>query len=364
MPKDYIMYGAPLSYFSGKARAYLDWARINYEERRASPEVYKTIILPRIGWPVIPVVTGPDNEIMQDTSDIIDTLDARTAPPGVFPDDRVQNLIALLFELLGDEWLILPAMHYRWKYNREFTYGEFGAMAKPDASEAERIEIGRKRATMFEGSLPILGIDARTEKAIEAQYIAFLKQMDTHFESHEMLLGSRPSIGDFGLYGPLYAHLFRDPYSGELMQSEAPNVARWVKQLRDGRAAYPGAFLPGGEVPATLAPVLATQFEEQFPVLISTAKALCEWARDKSAGEAVPRALQMHSFKTGGATGERLIFPFNLWMLQRPLAAYRALNEADKARADALLGPVGGEALSNFPDFPALTRKTFKLVLA
>ena len=364
MAIDYILYGAPLSYFSGKARAYLDWAQVSYEERRASPEVYKEIILPRIGWPVIPVVTGPGDEIMQDTSDIIDTLDARAAPPSVFPDDPVQNLVALLFELLGDEWLVLPAMHYRWKYNRDFTYGEFGAMAKPDASEAERIEIGRKRAAMFEGSLPILGIDARTEQAIEAQYITFLKQLDIHFETHEMLLGSRPSIGDFGLYGPLYAHLYRDPFSGELMEREAPNVARWVKQLRDGKAARPGAFLTGGEVPATLAPILATQFEEQFPVLTSTAKALRQWAKNKSAGEAVPRALEMHMFKTGGATGERLIFPFNLWMLQRPLAVYAALNEADKARADAWLGPLGGAALSAFPEFPTLTRKNFKLALA
>ena len=36
------------------------------------------------------------------------------------------------------------------------------------------------------------------------------------------LLGHRPSIGDFGLLAPIYAHLYRDPVPGFILRT------RWV----------------------------------------------------------------------------------------------------------------------------------------
>ena len=359
----YIMYGSKLSYYSGKARAYLDWKGLDYEEVRASPEIYGEIILPRIGWPVIPVITGPDDEILQDTSDIIDTLEARHGGLSVFPDGPAQRLAALLFELWGDEWLVMAAMHYRWAYNQEFTYAGFGEMFAPEASTEEQIEIGRERAAMFEGSLPFLGVDARTVPGIEATYTRMLGQLDAHFSKHDMLFGDRPSIGDLGLYGPLYAHLYYDPESRKVMEEHGPKTAQWVRRMRDPRG-QGGDFLAGDEVPDTLLPILNDQMSWQFPVLVSTAKALTEWAKDQSSGAEVPRAIGQHEFQIGDAKGERMIFPFNLWMLQRPLDYYRSLTGADKAAADAMLGRLESEQLSNFPNFPRLTRKDFKLVLA
>lgn len=360
----YTLYGAEVSYFTGKARAFLDWKRVHYAEEAATRDVYREIIVPRVGWPVIPVVCGPDDEMLQDTSDIIDTLDARHGLPSVYPDTPAQKLAALLLELYGDEWLVLPAMHYRWSYNRDFAYGEFGKISAPDATPEKQYEIGRANATNFEGALPVLGIDARTASAIEAGYCELLDQLDAHFARYEMLLGSRPSIGDFGLFGPLYAHQYRDPESGKLMQARAPNLVRWVKALRDGTGAYPGAFLEGDEVPETLLPILRTQMVDQFPCLADTARALAEWARDQSPGAQVPRALGRHEFTTHGAKGERMIFPFNLWMLQRPIRHYRGLSGEARERTDAFLSAIGGAAFAEFPDFPELKRKDYRLVLA
>jgi hypothetical protein len=48
------LYAAPLSLYSGKARAYLDWKGIDYEEILSSDPVYKDIIIPKVGRPVIP----------------------------------------------------------------------------------------------------------------------------------------------------------------------------------------------------------------------------------------------------------------------------------------------------------------------
>ncbi len=360
----YTLYGAEVSYFTGKARAFLDWKQIDYEEKLATSRVYREIIMPRVGWSVIPVVCGPDDEVLQDTSEIIDTLDARHGAPSVMPDGPATKLAALLLELYGDEWLVLPAMHYRWSYNREFAYREFGRLSAPKKTPDEQLEIGRRNAKNFEGALPVLGVDARTAVAIEAGYLELMEQLNAHFAEHEMLFGSRPSIGDFGLFGPLYAHQYRDPASGALMRENAPHLVRWVEMLRHGKAAYPGTFLENDAVPASLYPILRTQMRDQMPCLASTAKALSDWAADRPAGSEIPRALGRHEFHTNGATGERMIFPFNLWMLQRPLDHFNGLNGDARAAAEKLLADIEGVGFAQFPDFPRLERRDYRLVLA
>lgn len=359
----YTLYGAEVSYFTGKARAFLDWKRADYKEVVASREVYASVILPRVGWPVVPVVACPDGETLQDTSDIIDTLDARLGGSSVFPDGAVQKLAALLFELVGDEWLVLPAMHYRWIYNRDFAYAEFGRLSAPDASPEEQFETGKANAVRFEGSLPFLGITSETGPAIEAAYLRFLAHFSAHLGQHAMLFGDRPSIGDFGLYGPLYAHLYRDPVSGEVMKAKAPLVARWVERMQTP-APLSGSFLPGDEVPGTLIPILADLLADFIPVLVSTAAAVSGWAADKVSGDPVPRALGPHPFRIGALAGTRMIFPFNLWMLQRPLDHYRSLAGPDRTAADAFLSAIGALGVFQSIDFPRLERRSFKLVLA
>ena len=61
----YVLYGAEVSYFSGKARAYLRWRGADFEERIATREVYRDVILPKVGWPVIPVMEMPDGEVVR-----------------------------------------------------------------------------------------------------------------------------------------------------------------------------------------------------------------------------------------------------------------------------------------------------------
>jgi hypothetical protein len=106
---------------------------------------------------------------------------------------------------------------------------------------------------------------------------------------------------------------------------------------------------------------------EMVPVLVSTAHHLQKWVEgnpDAKAGIEVPRALGTHVFSLGDAKENRAIFPFDLWMLQRPLDFIAGLNEEDKLRAADLLRLSGGETLMEFPSFPRLTRRNFKLALA
>ncbi|MEL7485813.1 MAG: glutathione S-transferase N-terminal domain-containing protein, partial [Pseudomonadota bacterium] len=177
MSKHHILYGAPLSYFTGKARAYLNWRGVAYEERLSTRKVYTDFIIPRIGYPMIPVLETAEGDVIQDTTEIIDYFEARTNGPYVRPATPKQRLASDLLELYGDEWLVIPAMHYRWRRNRDFAYGEFGKTVSPDADEAAQFEAGKQAAGMFEGSVPLLGATPEMGPAIEASYEALLDEL-------------------------------------------------------------------------------------------------------------------------------------------------------------------------------------------
>jgi len=42
---------------------------------------------------------------------------------------------------------------------------------------------------------------------VESLYLDFLDALNSHFKHYPYLLGWKPYIGDFGLLGPMYAHL-------------------------------------------------------------------------------------------------------------------------------------------------------------
>lgn len=367
MTKGYDLYGAEPSYFTGKVRAYLRYKRIPFSEVLPTREVYKNVILPRVGWPVIPVVVTPEDETWQDSSEIIDNFEARFPDASVYPEGPRQKFAALLIEAYGDEWLKLPAMHYRWTKNRDWAVQEFGRLSRPDLDEAGQRATGEETAKPFAGALPILGVTPETGPAIEASYEGLLAELNTHFASHDFLFGSRPSIGDFGLIGPLYAHQYRDPASGEIMKRLAPNVVKWVQRMMKPPRPKGGEFLPGDQVPATAMPILERMMREYLPVLLSTAAALrahVDAHPELIAGTApLPRAIGQHGFTLEGAEGTRAIFPFDLWMLQRALDFFHSLAGEEREAALFMLKEAGGERLADFPSFPRLTRRQFRLVL-
>ncbi|MFT5840839.1 MAG: hypothetical protein ACI9UT_003353, partial [Flavobacteriales bacterium] len=75
MLNEYTLYGAPMSLYTGKARAYLIFKDLPYTEVFSSLKVYKSIIVPKTGVRFVPVVKTPQNEFLQDTAQIIDTLE-------------------------------------------------------------------------------------------------------------------------------------------------------------------------------------------------------------------------------------------------------------------------------------------------
>ncbi len=360
----YQLLGAPLSLYSGKVRGYLRWKNVAFTEVLSNREVYEKEIVPRLGYGMVPVLITPDDETVQDTTEIIDYLEAHEPGPSVYPQGPVQKLAALLLELFGDEWLLISAMHYRWAYNEDFAYQEFGNTAFPDLPSDERYARGKKAAEKFKGSLPFLGITPKTVPAIEQTYEAFLRAFDTHLASHPFLFGTRPSIGDYGLLGPLYAHNYRDPASGEIMERIAPLVADWARRCHAPQHSLSGEFVSDDEVPETLMPILKMSATEHLPMLQDCLTDLQKWVSDNPDASKLPRITGFHKYKIGGVEEDRAVFPYPLWMLQRVLDHFAALQGADKTAADDLLKRIGAESLITMNITPRLTRENFKLVFA
>jgi glutathione S-transferase len=363
MSKLYTLYGAPLSLYSGKARAYLTYKNLAFDEVFSSMKVYKKIIIPKTGVRFIPVVKTPQGEYLQDTAQIIDTLEQRHPERCITPATPTQKLVSYLFETWGDEWLVIPAMHYRWnKDNFPFIYQEFGKVIAPNMPGFIRAFIGKKIGAKFKGFVPMLGITDKSIPAIEDWYENHvLALLDTHFAEYNYLLGDKPCLGDFGLMGPLYAHLYRDPAPGKLMKKMAPNVVKWVQRMNLHRTAE-GAYLPDDHIPETLLPILKRIFKEQWPVLDNTIHSIEKWHKENPQSTDIPRTIGEHDFTMGSTTEKRSIATFHQWKVQRILACYQQFEPTQKNTVDTFLQAVGGLEYLQIGIKRKVTRTNNKLV--
>lgn len=349
MNSSYKLYGMELSLYTGKVRSYLRYKKIDFEEVLETREVYKTKIVPNVGYPIVPVIESPEGEFVQDTTDIIDYLEHRFPSRSVYPRSPKQHLAALLLEQFADEWLVIPAMHYRWNfpdYNEAYLEKEFGGNSKPDITEEQQRLQGQRTGAMFKGSVPFLGITPNMYSAIESWYEEMLELLNTHFSNHRFILGDAPTIADFGFIGPMYAHLGRDPYPMLLMQAKAPNVYQWLTRMRILDELSFGELLPDDEISPQIEAIIARMFKEQFPVLKNLVSKLGEWEQ-ANPGTAIPRSIGEHEFTIGDSTGKRMMSPFNQWMLQRPINYYQQLDGDSKLHVQNWLEKLGGgEAMS------------------
>ena len=362
----YQLIGTESSLFTGKVRGYMRYKNIPFMETISSLSVYQKVITPRVGKRIIPLLITPDDQCIQDTTCIIDHLEQHFPSKSVYPDTPKQKLASLLLECFGDEWLVMPAMHYRWRfkrYNLPFILKEFGQTAMPNLPGFTHYFIGMIPAMAF-GNLyrPYFGLDNKAiEKSIEISYEALLDDLNKHFEQYPYLLGDRPSIGDYGFLGPFYAHFYRDPYPGKMLKKRAPFVAKWVRRMEFLEDARYGDFLPNDEIPETLMPILSRMAKEQFPVLEDTASQLDSWCKKNSHTKNIKRVIGQHSFSIEGATSKRSITPFSYWMFQRALHVYNEETEHRKT-LDTFLQEIGGTQAFSKQANTQLAYENYRLV--
>ena len=317
---NYILYGVEGSYYAAKTRSYLKAKLIPFKEVLADRRAFVEQIIPRVGYPVVPVLVTPTNETLQDTSVIFDTLEKRHPTPPMIPSSPKVKIAAYLIELLADEWLKLPALHYRWHYDHEFATIMMGENNDPDAPIEKQRKIGEKIAARFSRWPAHLGATASTKEAVELHFLEFLDYLENHFCQHKFVLGDRVTMADFALMGPMYAHLYRDPYSGKILHWRAPRVCRWIENMKISQEKPGLAELPD-DVPTTMIKILRHLNRDFVPTLVAAIELIQIWLK-KNNHSAVPRYVGSHSFTIGRktpyeVTGRRSLHPFEQWKIQR-----------------------------------------------
>ncbi len=409
------------SYFSGKARAYLRYKECmgdlgaGFEDILATPELLMGLLVPATGSQAVPQVLTSDGTWVQDSSEIIDYFEGRHTKVPVVPsavDAPRQALASYLVELLADEWLVVPGFWERWHYSldgvepshRGFNEQQWGAVFAAGATGSERRAAGQGLFEQMFGisqartnpkgvyaGLLHLGVTPETEQAWWASMERVLDRLDAHFDRHDYLLGGLPSLGDFGLMGPLYAHVFRDATTGFQLHTRHPLVAEWVERTNGTNSlnarsyrqklyslgeggelvARPatsdlGQWLPDDVLPETLAALVAVFFEEMWPVLKSTLERTAAFIASDAheQGSELPgktffadlpwlehqtgEGALTHAFEIGGVRARRMVAPIHVWKLQRVAAVLdlATATESGRTRIEAWLeGFPGGREL-------------------
>jgi glutathione S-transferase len=358
----YRLYGWELSLYSGKIRAYLRHKGIPFSEKRINLWDMREIKR-RTGAQVMPVLVTPEGQWLQDTSHIMDVLEARFPQAPAVPDTPRQRLAAYLLEAWGDEFWLPSAMHYRWNFPENFSavfQPEGGDNLLPWAPRFLKNKVIATAANAMRSFLPGLGVNPAQNPTIESWTVAMCNVLDAHFSRHPYLLGSRPSIGDYGLIAPLYAHLGRDPYPARTLIAPRRHLTSWVQRMQQPQAPRSGEFLADDAVPDTLQPVFDSIFGEFWPYLSATLAAMAQVTPTLKPGRGYPRALGMVEIPLAGQPYRLMARPYSLWMAQRALDARAAMDARECATADTWLAEVGGTAAMQL-QIPRLKRMALRV---
>jgi glutathione S-transferase len=312
-------------------------------------------------------------------------MESRLPGNPMLPSTPVQRIVAWLLDAYATEHLMLPAMHYRWSEpylseQRHFLNAEFGRVSHIGSDREERLAAGARMISYFSGMLHALGDTPETAPAIEAIYLDLIDVLDIHFQHVPYLLGGRPSVADFGLMAPLYAHLGRDPAPAHLMATRAPNVARWKERMNQAVIEdaefpdLPARFPADDALPPTLEPVLEQLFRDWTPELKAHALRFNAWVGahpDMPAGQLVclDGKRRVHptlgpiEYPLRGVTVKRASAPQTLWHFEKAAAQARALSGASCDRLDALLKRVGGEEAMSLRLARPIERRGYVLAL-
>lgn len=270
----YILHGFGPSPYSVKMRAILRYRRL--------PFVWKAVGWPRdvavaAGLPpVIPALTFPDGTVMNDSTPLAYALErAHPGQRSIVPDDPAHAYLSDLLEDFGDEWVTKIMFHYRWYYapDREFAQAWVITSRNPQMPEAERGEAMQAFNDRQVGRMAMVGCTDGNRPVIEDSYRFILDTLDPHVRKMEYLFGSRPSLGDFGLFGQLQI-LSVDPTPMMEMRERAPDVYCWLLRLDDA-SGVEGEWLPAdAPLPGGVTALLKHCAETYLPFLAANRAAL------------------------------------------------------------------------------------------
>ena len=265
------LYGPEVSYFTGKLEAVLRYMELPYTRIAKAPvgEVAEAT-----GIAQVPALQLADGRWLTDSTPIINWLHQRYPGAGIIPQDPLLAFFSRLLEDYADEWLWRPAMHYRWDYAEGAAHvsrvlvDEAAAHIPLPGWLKRHLVRSRQRALFTRGD----GVSAQTWAHVEKIYTDTLAQFDSILQVRPYLLGARPSLADFGFFGPMFRHFAMDPTSARIMRESAPSVFEWNARLWNAGYSHNSGDLLDS-VPADWGPILSSIGSAYLPFLCANAQA-------------------------------------------------------------------------------------------
>ena len=347
--RTYIHYGWPASPYAAKTRAALRTSGLPWTEAQPHGLTFAWLQA-HIGRKVIPVLRCPDGRFVQDSSRIIDALQSASGV-GLTPATGFARVVALWLEVFADEWMIYAAMYFRWLYaggDYDFMVRDFGRSSLPGLPPPLQDKAGLAVAEAMNQYLPVMGVSETTGPAIEAASLRVLDAMQAHLDTTPFLLGASPCIADFAMYGPIAAHIGRDPWSAPVIDSR-PALRRWVDCLGRGERSSAAPLVTDPDtVPASLATLLREAFALASPAWREAHRRTAEARASTTSG--VPRRLGTFEATLGSkgvpVTHRHDLTAVTAWKMQRPLLAIQQLAPGEQERIRAALQALGAGPLA------------------
>lgn len=267
----YRIFGSEMSPYSIKVRSYFRYKQIPHQwiaRTPATEEEYKKFAR----LPIVPTVATPEGEGMQDSTPIIEALDAKYPTPSIHPENELGFLSALIEEF-GDEWGNKLMFHYRWwdEIDQRASAQTLARLMQPQGSKEEVANIAKLVLGRMSGRGHFVGSSAETAPLIEAYFFELVDILEAHLATRKYLFGARPSFGDFGLAAQLYECAV-DPTCGSILRARGSKVLDWCLRMNEPRD--DGAFESWATLAPTLRPLLDYIGRYFLPWTVANAQAL------------------------------------------------------------------------------------------
>jgi len=252
------------------------------------------------------------------------------------PTDPALAFIDYLLEDFADEWCTKYMFHYRW--HQAVDADNAGTLLPLN----QKIDMGAEQLNQFKpyvtdrqvGRLHVVGSNDVTAPVIDASYRRLLAAMELHLEQQPYLLGKRPGVSDFALYGQFTQLVGFDPTPRAIAHEISPRTVAWTGLMEDQCGLDPkdDDWVCVEDSGSGLRAIL-TEVGRVYPTaLLANAVAL-------QAGEKTWEA------QIDGCLWTQQAFSYQGKCLQWINERYQSLTAADQSRVDSLLDGTGCEAL-------------------
>lgn len=272
MAEVYRIFGSEMSPYSVKVRSYARYKGIPHQwipRTMATEEAYRKYAR----LPIVPTVATPEDEGLQDSTPIMETLDARFPEPSIHPADPVLNFLSALLEEFGDEWGNKLMFHHRWfaQVDQLASAQTLARLAQPHGDEAEVAQWAAMILQRMSTRGHFVGSSPANAPLITGYYLELLDLLEAHLQDRKYLFGGRPAFADFGLGGQMY-ECSVDPTCGAGMRGRGPAVLDWCHRMMEPRD--DGPFETWDSLAPTLGPLLAYVGRYFLPWTDANARAL------------------------------------------------------------------------------------------